>query len=222
MQFMRNNQKNAAMAVRFMSSAATKPKKQPKLPRYSPQNQQILDDMMIPGPALRFFKTKKERRRPNGDSLTTSTSIEQLYTTPARLVNYNEFDSAPNIPQQRLAERLQRAISTMYSTEVMPSQWVTPGHVTIRGVKVSRNLRKCRVLYEPSSTVKKERGNVHRALQDYTPLLSSMIRNHAQLKRPLSLKFVSDSQAKEMEDVFEKLMAMEKEKQKEEEDTLLK
>ncbi|KAF1796179.1 hypothetical protein FB192DRAFT_1347965 [Mucor lusitanicus] len=129
---------------------------------------------MIPGPALRFFKTKKERRRPEGDNLTnqsnssllrpsqaTSTSIEQLYTTPARLVNYNEFDSAPNIPQQRLAERLQRAISTMYSTEVMPSQWVTPGHVTIRGVKVSRNLRKCRVLYEPSSTSKKERGNLH-------------------------------------------------------------
>jgi len=48
-----------------------------------------------------------------------------------------------------------------------------------------------------------------------------MIRNHAQLKRPLSLKFVSDSQAKEVEDVFEKLLAMEKEEQ-EEKDALLK
>lgn len=72
MQFMRNNQKNAFLAVRFMSNAATKPKKQPKLPRYSPQNQQILDDMMIPGPALRFFKTKKERRRPEGDNLVSA------------------------------------------------------------------------------------------------------------------------------------------------------
>lgn len=62
---------------------------------------------------------------------------------------------------------------------------------------------------------------MHRALLDYTPLLSSMIRNHAQLKRPLSLKFVSDSQAKEVEDVFEKLLAMEKEEQ-EEKDALLK
>lgn len=69
MQFMKNSQKSAFVAVRFMSNAAAKPKKQPKLPRYSPQNQQILDDMMIPGPALRFFKTKKERRRPDGDNL---------------------------------------------------------------------------------------------------------------------------------------------------------
>lgn len=69
MQFMKNSQKSAFVAVRFMSNAAAKPKKQPKLPRYSPQNQQILDDMMIPGPALRFFKTKKERKRPDGDNL---------------------------------------------------------------------------------------------------------------------------------------------------------
>lgn len=64
MQFLRNGQKNAFMAVRCMSTSTTKPKKLPKTPRYTPQNQQILDEMMIPGPALRFFKTKKERKRP--------------------------------------------------------------------------------------------------------------------------------------------------------------
>ena len=142
-----------------------------------------------------------------------------MHTAPARLVNFNEFDSAPNIAQQRLSERLQRAISTMYSMENMPSQWVTPGFVDIRGVKVSRNLRKCQILYEPSSTIKKERGNVHRALLDYTHLLSNMIRNHAQLKRPLSIKFVSDTNAKELEDLFEKLSVLEKEQ--EEKDNLL-
>jgi ribosome-binding factor A len=113
------------------------------------------------------------------------------------------------VAQERLAERLQRAISTMYSTEVMPSQWVTLNHLQIRGVKVSRNLRKCQVLYEPSSTIKKERGNVHRALQDYTHLLNSMIRTHAHLKRPLSIKFVPDTQAKELEDIFNKISAEE-------------
>lgn len=80
-----------------------------------------------------------------------------LYTSPARSIHYNEFDSAPTIAQERLSERLNRAISTMYAMEVMPTKWVTLNELTIRGVKVSRNLRKCRVLYEPTSTVKKER-----------------------------------------------------------------
>ncbi|KAI8638839.1 hypothetical protein BD408DRAFT_435671 [Parasitella parasitica] len=205
MQFIRNSLTTVSMTARHMSSSTIKPVKQPKSSRYSPQSQQILDDMMIPGPALRFFKTRIEKKGPERDNLANSASIERMYTTPARLVNFNEFDSAPNIPQQRLAERLQRAISTMYSIEAMPSQWVTPGYVFIRGVKVSRNLRKCRVMYEPSTTVKRERGNVHRALQDHTHLLGSMIRSHAQLRRPLSIKFVPDTQAKELEGVFEKI-----------------
>lgn len=45
----------------------------------------------------------------------------------------------------------------MYTLENLPTKWVTLNHLTIRGVKVSRNLRKCRVLYEPTSSVKKER-----------------------------------------------------------------
>lgn len=80
-----------------------------------------------------------------------------LYTSPARPINYNEFDSTPTIAQERLSERLNRAISTMYTLENLPTKWVTLDHLTIRGVKVSRNLRKCRVIYEPTSTVGRER-----------------------------------------------------------------
>lgn len=47
-----------------------------------------------------------------------------------------------------------------------------------------------------------------------------MIRSHAQLKRPLSLKFVPDTQSKELDDIFHRLEAEEK-NQVEEEDVLL-
>ena len=47
---------------RLFSTTAKAFKKQPKEPRYSVQNQQVLDDYMIPGPALRFFKTKRTKK----------------------------------------------------------------------------------------------------------------------------------------------------------------
>lgn len=193
--------------ARSLTTAAKKLPRDPKPPRYSPQSQQILNDTMIPGPYLRFFKAKKEKKRLDNGNLAPSNAgaLEQLYTSPARPIAYNEFDSAPTVAQGRLAERLTRAISTMYTIEVMPTKWVTLDHLTIRGVKVSRNLRKCQVLYEPTSTSKKERGNVHRALQDYTQLLGTFIRTNAQLKRPLSIKFVPDTQTKELEDIFNKI-----------------
>ncbi|KAI8085932.1 uncharacterized protein B0P05DRAFT_585438 [Gilbertella persicaria] len=192
---------------RFNSHKPNNGPKIPKPPRYSPQNQQILNDYMIPGPALKFFKTKRTKREPKQKIWqATRHDIEHIYTTPARSINYNEFDSAPTVIQERLAERIQRAITTMYSTEVLPSKWITLSHVSIRAVKVSRNLRKCRVLYEPLSTKKSERGHIHRALQDYTPLLNSMIRSHAHIRHPLSIKFVPDTQAKELEDIFERLL----------------
>ncbi|RCI06337.1 hypothetical protein CU098_007643 [Rhizopus stolonifer] len=169
---------------RFNSHKPNNGPKIPKSPRYSPQNQQILNDYMIPGPALKFFKTKRTKKRTETEDM-----AKHIYTTPARSINYNEFDSAPTVIQERLAERIQRAITTMYSTEVLPSKWITLSHVSIRAVKVSRNLRKCRVLYEPLSTKKSERGHIHRALQDYTPLLNSMIRSHAHIRHPLSIKF---------------------------------
>jgi hypothetical protein len=70
MQFIRHatvTRSNVFMtAIRGMSSSG----KGPKIPRYTPQNQQILDDTMIPGPALRFFKTKREKKRhDNGNSV---------------------------------------------------------------------------------------------------------------------------------------------------------
>lgn len=100
----------------------------------------------------------------------------------------------------------------MYSSEALPTQWITLGQLTIREVKVSRNLKKCQVMYEPLSNNKKERGNVHRALTDYSYLLNTLIRKHAQMKRPLSIKFVADTQSRELEAIFAKISAEEEER----------
>ncbi|KAI8384189.1 hypothetical protein BD560DRAFT_431430 [Blakeslea trispora] len=198
---------NSSISKRLLTTAAKNSAKPPKEPRYSLQNQQIINDYMIPGPALKFFKTKrtKKPREELGTNLLSRQSLEQIYTAPARSIKYNEFDSTPTVVQERLAERIQRAITTMYSVEALPTQWITPSHVLIRGVKVSRNLRKCRVLYEPLSAKKKERGHTHRSLQEYTPLLNTMIRSHAQIKYPLSIKFIPDTESKELEDIFKQI-----------------
>lgn len=81
MQFIRHatiTRNNALMVViRGMSNTT----KGPKVPRYTPQNQQILDDTMIPGPALRFFKTKREKKRHD-------------HGNTVRTINYDtEFDN---------------------------------------------------------------------------------------------------------------------------------
>ncbi len=60
--------------VRSMSLTTRKTPKElkpPRMPRYTPQNQQILDETMIPGPCLRFFKTKKEKKRLDNANLVT-------------------------------------------------------------------------------------------------------------------------------------------------------
>lgn len=41
-------------------------------------------------------------------------------------------------------------------------------------------------------------------------MLNTLIRSHAQLKRPLSIKFVPDTQSKELDDIFHRLEAEEK------------
>ncbi|KAI8370851.1 hypothetical protein EDC96DRAFT_95052 [Choanephora cucurbitarum] len=193
---------------RFFSSTTKAFKKQPKEPRYSVQNQQVLDDYMIPGPALRFFKTKRTKKPQETTTHPLSEhGLENMYTAPARSIRYNEFDSAPTVVQERLAERIHRAITTMYSVEALPTQWITPQHVLIRAVKVSRNLRKCRVLYEALSDRKQERGHTHRSLSDYTPLLNTLIHSHANIKHPLSIKFIPDTQTKELDDIFKQILS---------------
>ncbi|KAI9486451.1 MAG: hypothetical protein EXX96DRAFT_43082 [Benjaminiella poitrasii] len=177
-----------------------------KVPRYSHENQQILDNFMVPGPALKYFKTKTEKMKQEDNKKIAQRPItEKLHTIPARPVHYNEFDASPTTLQDQLAKRIHRAILTMYTDEVMPNRWITPDQVTIRSIKVSRNLRKCQVLYEPTSIKKEGRGNVHRALKDYTHLLNTLIRRHAQLKQPISIKFVSDTHSRELEDLFKKI-----------------
>ncbi|KAL0091567.1 hypothetical protein J3Q64DRAFT_1724305, partial [Phycomyces blakesleeanus] len=167
--------------------------------------QEGLGDVMIPGQYLRFFKPKKIRSRPTEAGPSTG-NIDQIYTQSARPLAANEFDSTPTIAQERMADRIHRAIITMYSAESLPSL-ITTNSLIIQSVKVSRNQRKCHVYYDPISTVKSERGNVHRALQKHANLLNLLARSYAQLRRPMSIKFVPDRQTKELEDIFNKLSA---------------
>ncbi|KAI8338065.1 hypothetical protein BC941DRAFT_424510 [Chlamydoabsidia padenii] len=176
----------------------------PKTAARKPQLNQV-KDVMIPGQYLRYFKPKKsplpltERESWHHDP---SRHLE-LYTETARPLN--EGDAAPTITQERLAQRIQRALSTVYAMEVLPTLLITPAHLTIHQVKVSRNLKKCTIFYEPTSTVKKERGDIHRALTSYSPMLNTLVKKHARLRRPLSIKFVSDTQAKELEAIYNQL-----------------
>ncbi|CAO3633331.1 unnamed protein product [Cunninghamella blakesleeana] len=123
----------------------------------------------------------------------------------ARTLKGHEFDSTPTIAQERLAQCIHRALSTVYSIEVLPTSLITLSYISIRQVKASRNLKKCYIFYEPISTDKKTRGKVHRALLQYKPLLTSHIKNHAQLRKPPSIQFISDTESKELDAIFDKL-----------------
>ncbi|KAI8979923.1 hypothetical protein BDB01DRAFT_836961 [Pilobolus umbonatus] len=202
MQFIKNNLKH----IRLLSTKAidTQPAFKKGIQRYTPQNMEILNDTMIPGPYLKYFKSKKPKNISGMESAEPA-RLTHLYTTPARSIHLNEFDSTPTITQERLAERIHRAITLMYSIESMPSKWISLEYLSIRSVKVSRNLRKCQIFYEPMSNSKSERGNTHRALQQYSHLLGSMIRTHAHLKRPLSVKFMSDTHTKELNAIYDQI-----------------
>lgn len=117
-----------------------------KRPRYSPEAQQILKDTMVPGPLLKYLKTKKDKKQ------TTETEMP-MYTEPARSLYADE--SGPTVAQARLAERVQRALNTVHSIEVLPTAFLT--QMSIRSIKVSRNLRRCQIDYEALSDNKKER-----------------------------------------------------------------
>ncbi|KAI8089186.1 uncharacterized protein BX664DRAFT_332380 [Halteromyces radiatus] len=170
-----------------------------------PQLDQV-SDIMIPGQYLRYFKPKKTKslQQQQQQQLNQSRHLD-LYTETARPLHGHEWDATPTITQERMAQRIQRALSTVYSMEVLPTPLITQEHLTLRGIKVSRNLKKCFIFYEPTSTIKKQRGQVHRALINYSPILNTLIKNHAQLRKPLSIKFVSDTQSKELEAIYDKL-----------------
>ncbi|SAL98920.1 hypothetical protein [Absidia glauca] len=178
----------------------------PKTAVRKPQLNQV-SDVMIPGQYLRYFKPKKTQRPIDSTQREAwhhdpSRHLE-LYTETARPLH--EGDATSTITQERLAQRIHRALSTVYSLEDLPTLLITPAHFTLRQVKVSRNLKKCQIFYEPTSTVKKERGDVHRALISYSPMLSTLIKNHGQLRRPLSIKFVADTKSKELEAIYNQL-----------------
>ncbi|KAG0183216.1 hypothetical protein DFQ28_000087 [Apophysomyces sp. BC1034] len=162
--------------------------------------------MMIPGQYLRFFKDKNKDKpkQPENDS---SIGFDQIYTKAPRSFSHSEFDSTPTNTQERMAERINRALSMVYSVESLPTHLITPSAMKIHSIKVSRNLRRCQIAYVPLPTKAEQRGKVHRAIQKYADLLSSLIRTHGQIYRPLSIKFVADTQAKELDTLYEKISA---------------
>ncbi|KAI8384311.1 uncharacterized protein BYT42DRAFT_256672 [Radiomyces spectabilis] len=173
---------------------------EPSMPSSSGTKQQLPDDIMIPGQFLRFFKQKK----PKTWTPEKNTSVS-LHRQGARALNHNEFDSTPTVMQARMAQRIQRALLTMYATEALPTALITPQHLKIHDIKVSRNLRKCRILYDPIDSNKTKRGNVHGALIDHAVRLEALIRFHGQLHRPVSIKFVPDTDKKQLDQIFEQL-----------------
>lgn len=54
---------------------------------------------------------------------------------------------------------------------------------------------------------------MHRALAKHANRLESMIRTHAGIRRPMTIKFVADNQTSELESIFEAI-AFEQENQK--------
>lgn len=117
-----------------------------KRPRYSPEAEAILKDTMVPGPLLKYLKTKKDKKK-------TTEAASPMYTEPARSLSAEE--SGPTVAQERLAERVQRALSTVHSIEDLPTPFLT--QMSIRSIKVSRNLKRCQIDYETLSDNKKER-----------------------------------------------------------------
>ncbi|ORZ15225.1 hypothetical protein BCR42DRAFT_452082 [Absidia repens] len=179
----------------------------PKTAARKPQLDQV-QDVMIPGKYLRYFKPKKNKSiTPEHKEAWHHDSSRhlELHTETARPLQGHELDAAPTVMQERLAQRIHRALSTVYSVEVLPTPLITQAHLTLRHVKISRNLKKCYIFYEPTSPSKKERGEVHRALTSYLPMLNTLIKNHAQLRKPLSIKFVSDTQSKELDAIYDRL-----------------
>ncbi|KAI9496795.1 hypothetical protein BDB00DRAFT_73253 [Zychaea mexicana] len=183
--------------------------------QFATMEKQILDEYMIPGKFLRYFKAQKKLQKSlataSTDTSTAAASIsaglDHVHKKSARSINMDETDSAPTVAQQRLAQRIQRGLTKVFAIEPLPTRWVTPSYVSIHTVKASRNLRKCQILYEPATEKKHERGHVHRALQTHASCLEQLIRVHAGLQRPVSIKFVSDTQTSELDAIFKKISA---------------
>ncbi|KAI7869068.1 hypothetical protein BDF14DRAFT_1787850 [Spinellus fusiger] len=196
----------------FSQSISTKAPKAPKAAaataatyiRLRPKQvmeQQGLGDIMIPGQFHHFFKQEKTRswdtRLPKHETT--------MYTQSARS-SVNEFDSAPTIAQERMADRIQRAFMSMQSAEPLPAALLSD-QLRVPLVKVSRQQRRCHIYYDPVSSTKTERGNVHRAVQKHASLLITLTSSYAHLRRPMSIKFVPDKHTKELEDIYAQLEA---------------
>ncbi|KAI8061048.1 hypothetical protein BC940DRAFT_322817 [Gongronella butleri] len=117
-----------------------------------------------------------------------------------------EYDAAPTVSQERMAQRIHRALHTVYAVEPLPTHLVTQTAMTIRDIKVARNLRACRIFYEPTSTNKAEQARVEKAMDQHGLLLAKLVKEHALLRRPISIKFALASEEKRrLDDIYDQL-----------------
>ncbi|CAO3669978.1 unnamed protein product [Rhizopus stolonifer] len=129
---------------------------------------------MVPGPFLRFLKTKKPKPE----------SLETVYTKPAR--SLSEHDGTPSSAQLRTAQIVQKAIVSVQSLEPLPTALLT--QIRIERVHVSRNLTRIRVFYKPE--VDQKTKEIAQAFEKYQPLLNRLIHKYTHLKPSILYKFV--------------------------------
>ncbi|ORX44788.1 hypothetical protein DM01DRAFT_1340305 [Hesseltinella vesiculosa] len=159
-----------------------------------------VSDIMIPGQSLHYFRPHKVK---TAHAILPHEQHLEVHKESSRPMY--EYEAAPTLSQERMASRIHRALSTVYAVEPLPSPLITQAYLSLLDVKVSRNLRKCHVFYEPLSTSKAERGHVHRALIEHQDLLNKLIKQHAQLRKPIMVKFISDTQTKELKAIYDQL-----------------
>lgn len=92
--------------------------------------QQLFDEYMIPGRYFQYFKTKQ--RKNSSKATEENSTLQQKPLKPAKL---NEYDPTPTEIQQRVAQRIQRGIATMYTVEKLPLR-VSPSCLAIHSVSL--------------------------------------------------------------------------------------
>ncbi|ORZ00168.1 hypothetical protein BCR43DRAFT_484778 [Syncephalastrum racemosum] len=178
---------------------------------HAPNQDHMMDDMMIPGQYLKYFKSRSRSSKKPDDKLSrpaaTIMALERVRTVRARTPS--EADKAPSRQQMQMATRIRRGINNMYAIEPLPTALVTPTWIQIRDIKVARNLRTCSIWYEPLSAKKHERGEVFRAMSQHALRLSNLIRVHSGAHHVESIKFIPDTRTHELEKIYDALAAEE-------------
>ncbi|KAI9247533.1 hypothetical protein BY458DRAFT_66052 [Sporodiniella umbellata] len=180
-------------ALSFTTKKAVTPKASPspeyvKRSRYTKEGLAILQDTMVPGPALRFLKPRKNRSEKTEDS---------IYQEPARTQKSQTTDNTKADLQLVIEHRIRKAMANLVSMEQLPDHYLTC--MTIERVKISRNMKSIRVYYLPTSTQLSKRTATVDAYNKHTKSLNVLIHKHTQLKTGTTIEFLVEGDAKNQE-----------------------